>query len=397
VVLQRFAIPFGSGQVPVVLPIGLAVVVWALKRGLLEDDRLQVQLYLVAVMVCVAVTCVHAWEGTTWSQLSLIYLVLTYLPFAFRLKHSDSTAFEKGLRLFVSLMTVLAVLGILQMLAQLAGWHYRDPLASLPQSFLLQGYNTNIPIRYAASTYKANGFLFLEPSFFSQFVALALVAQGYLARRVRRAVLFAAALACAFSGTGIILAAVGFALVWMRDDVNRTRFVAAMVVIVAAVAVSPVGAVFSDRVHEFSTANTSAQSRFVTPYRLAADSARSGGSAFFFGNGPGSAERKVLSVATETGNRPVFPATAKLVYEYGAVAACVFLLFVFGVTLRAPPSRRLAAVLLVMYLTLSGSLLQPATVFLLYTFTALFAAHDQRSPAVEPAGRAMAGRRRLRV
>ena len=39
VMLQRIAVPFGSGQVPIVLPIGLVAVAWALRRELLVEDR----------------------------------------------------------------------------------------------------------------------------------------------------------------------------------------------------------------------------------------------------------------------------------------------------------------------------------------------------------------------
>lgn len=380
VVLQRIAVPVGSGQVPIVLPIGLIAIAWALRRGLVVEDRFHLQLYVIAVMVCVVATCVNAWSGGSWSQLSLVYLVLTYLPFVFRLRQRDHCTFERGLRLFVAVMVVFAALGVAETAAQLLGWSYHDLLGSLPSSFLLRNYNTNFPMTYGSHFYKANGFVFLEPSFFSQFVALALIVQGYLGRSTSRTLLFGTALVCAFSGTGLILAAAGMALVWARKSTSTSRLVLPIVALVAAVAVSPLGGFFTNRLHEFSTAGSSAQSRFVTPYRLATDSATSDGSAFFFGHGPGSAERRVQVVVTETGAVPIFPVAAKLVYEYGVPAMCVFMAFVFGATLLRPPSRRLAAVLLVMYLTLSGSLLQPATVFLLYTLTALFGSADEHQP-----------------
>jgi len=330
-------------------------------------------------MACVAASCLAAWAGAQWSQLSLAYLVVIYLPFAFRLSRPDHDVLKMGLTLFVSVMTVCAVLGIVQVGAQAIGWSYHDPFAVLPSSFVLHDYNSVAPIRYGSNFYRANGFVFLEPSFFSQFLALALVAQVYLGRRsLATTLLFGVALVAAFSGTGIILAAAGMTLVGMQRRTQLTRLALPILAVVIAVAVSPLGSFFTTRMHEFSTAHSSAQSRFVTPYQLARDSLSTDGAALLRGNGPGSAERLAKSVAGETGLKPVFPVAPKLAYEYGAPAMCIFLLFVFSTALGRPPSRPLAAVLLVMYVTLQGSLLQPTTVFLLYIFTALFAAEGTR-------------------
>ena len=386
VLLQRLALPVGEGQVPLVLPVVLVAVVWALNRGVLEEDRLRLQLYLVAMVACATAATIASWRGLAWSPLSLMYLVVTYLPFSFRLRRPCDELYRKTVSFFVNLMTVAAVLGMVQMGVQLLGWVYRDPLDAIPSSFVLQGYNTSYPVVYGSSIFKANGFVFLEPSFYSQFLALALIGHLYLRRRPVAIWLFLAALVASVSGTGVVLAGTGVLVLALARGSRQIGPLLLLGVMAVLVALSPVGSLFTSRIAEFSTDKTSADSRFIAPYRLASATLSSDPATLLAGTGPGGAERLSRQVKERTGVTAVFPVVPKLAVEYGVPATAVFLLFVFVAVLRRIVSLPLSLAVLVMYLTLSGSLLQPATVFMLLVFASLFAADHVR------AGHGMTGR-----
>ncbi len=390
VVLQRFALPFGDGQVPLVLPVVLVAVVWAVGRGVLEEDRLRLQLYLAAMLACGTAATIASWRGLAWSPLSLIYLFVTYLPFSFRLRRASPELHREAVSFFVKLMTAAAVLGIVQMGAQLLGWAYHDPFEAIPSSFVLQGYNTSYSVVYGSPIFKANGFLFLEPSFYSQFLALALIGHLYLRRRPVAAGLFLAALLASVSGTGVVLAASGSVLLGLTRHGRQIWPLLSIGVMAVIVALSPIGTLFTSRIAEFSTGKSSADGRFVAPYRLASATLFTSPATLLTGNGPGSAERLAREVEERTGLTPVFPVVPKLAVEYGEPAAAGFLLFVLVAVLRRVPSVPLSLAVLVMYLTLSGSLLQPATVFLMLVFTTLFAS-DHGQAARDPSAEDMSG------
>ena len=78
-----------------------------------------------------------------------------------------------------------------------------------------------------------------------------------------------------------------------------------------------------------------------------------------------------------------YPALPKFIVEYGVPTALVFLAFVLTVLLRNVPSPTLGLMAATVYFVLSGSLLQPQTVYLCWLLTGLFAA----ARAGEVAGR----------
>lgn len=375
VLLQRFAVPFGNGQLPLVLPLVLVLLAWSLQRGVLVQEPLRLQLCLVALTWCAGMAAVASWRGLDWSPLSIIYLVLTYLPFALRLRQADRGAFEDGLRFFLALMTVAAVVGIAQIGTQLIGWEYRDLFSVLPESFVLQGYNTSYPVVYGSSIFKANGTWFLEPSFYSQFLGLAIVVHLHLRRRSVALYLYVVALVAAISGTGILLVIAGtLALAASRLDKHFLRLMAMLVAGGVAVALSPVGSIFASRLEESASGRRSAEGRFSAPYELTASRLSDDAIAVLSGKGPGAAERLSRQVEEESGLTAVFPVVPKLALEYGLPAVALFLWFVLTSTLVSAPSLPLSVSVLVMYLTLSGSLLQPVTVYTLFAFTSLFSA-----------------------
>ncbi len=381
IALQRVALPFGGGQVPIVLPVVVALVARGVHRGILEAEPARRQWFLAALVTCAAATTIVCWRRLPWSPLSIIYLALTYAPFMFRLRRPTTEQYHAALSLFLGLMTVAAVIGIGQIALQFVGVPFVDPFAALPSALVLHGYHTSYPVIYGSSIFKANGIFFLEPSFYSQFLALALVVHIHLRRRGLRGYLLMAGIIASVSGTGIILALSGILVLGLTERRRQVvRMAGGILVVAFLVAVSPAGSVFTSRIDESSSSTSSANGRFSVPYTVTASKLSSDPATLLSGEGPGDAERTSRQME-ETGVTAVFPVVPKVALEYGVPAVVIFVAFFVTSTLRGAPSTSLALTALVMYFALSGSLLQPVTVYTVYALTSLFASDGGRSPA----------------
>lgn len=380
IILQRLALPFAGGQIPIVLPVVLVAVVYGVHRRVLDAEPMRRQLYLVALLGCAAATTVASWRGIAWSPLSIIYLAVTYIPFTFRLRKPTIEGYEAGLALFLRLMKVASVVGLVQIGTQLVGVAYTDVFSVLPRAFVLQGYHTSYPVVYGSSIFKANGVVFLEPSFFSQFLALALVIHIHLRRRGAGAYVLMAGIVASVSGTGIILAITGILALGV---IERRRQVARMaggaLAVAFLVAISPVGSIFTSRIDESASSTSSAQGRFSVPYSVSSSRLAADPVTLLTGRGPGAAERISKQLEESAGVTAVFPVIPKVALEYGLPALVIFLAFILTSSLRYVPSHPLALTGLVMYFALSGSLLQPVTVYTVYALTSLFAVDRRRT------------------
>jgi hypothetical protein len=69
-----------------------------------------------------------------------------------------------------------------------------------------------------------------------------------------------------------------------------------------------------------------------------------------------------------------YPVVPKLAAEYGVIATLIFCWFILVSLISGTPSATMAAIVLALYFTLSGSLLQPHTVLIAYILTSLFSA-----------------------
>jgi hypothetical protein len=292
------------------------------------------------------------------------------------------------LEFFNRLMVVLAIVALVQWGAQLVGWRYEDPLASLPDTLLLHTYNTFYPIYYGSEIMKTNAVVFLEPSFCSQYLALAVVIQLLLGGKRWRLALYLGAILTTLSGTGLLLLALGVSVLIIR---RGGRWAVQTVIIVGAaivaVSLTPVAAIIGPRLSETTQTNSSGNARFVAPYIQVADALSSNFSALMFGRGPGAVSRSTGNVVFNPYGLEInYPVVPKLAAEYGLIAAIVFAWFILPAIAGRPRSPTLAAVLLLLYLALSGSLLQPATVYTCLVFGAFFRRPVGRRTEVLPPG-----------
>jgi hypothetical protein len=395
-VLQRFAVP-GIGTA-LCLPVVLAVVGYLGLGGALVEDRQRTRLYLLAAGGCCAAALLSALhfasEASDWSLNSVALLVVLYAPFCLRLRPEHRHLYRPVLEFFNAVMAVLACVAVAQWLAQLAGWTYRDPLDALPEPLLLQGYNTTYPIQYGSPIMKANAVVFLEPSFCSQFLAVALIVQVLLGGRRWRLPLYAAGLLATVAGTGLVLAGVGLAALAVRRGLAWTVRVLLVLLLLGAVLQGTLpGRILAGRATERTEQDSSTQARFVTPYVLVADGLARDTATLLVGRGPGvvskTAGARYFNAEGIDANYPVVP---KLAAEYGAVAATLFVVFMVVALTRGTPSATVSAMMLAVYFFLSGSLLQPHTVLAAWLFTSLFAIRPRAGPG-EPEPRRSAPER----
>jgi hypothetical protein len=259
------------------------------------------------------------------------------------------------LGLFQRIMALCSICGIGQFLAQLvvgSGWMF--PFERLlPPSLLVPGFNLQIPIGAGLSLFKSNGLWFLEPSIFSQFVAIAIIIELAHFRRPVYLAIFGGAYLTSFSGTGIIL--LGAASVLFM--IARRQILPILLLGVAAAFIYflrdvPPFSMFAARVGEFANPQSSGSMRFLAPYWFIHDMLAGRPFVILFGYGPGSWK--------DLGDMLDYPVLdtgwLKLLAEYGLVGATTFFAFYGYALFHRTPDRLLSFACLIQFLFLGGYL-----------------------------------------
>jgi hypothetical protein len=375
VLLQRLVVPLGGTEpIPVTLPLAYAAVALLLITGQVVVDRFRMELFLLAATLCVAAAVLAALRGSVLSAPSLVLLIALYTLWTLRAHTADVSALRWVANGFVTLMLLLSLVGVGQLVTQLLGlWVYEDYLGTLlPPDLTTHAYNTTIPLVFGSTTFKGNAFVFLEPSFLSQFAALGAIVALVLRAPAWKLVILVAGVFSAVSGTGVILLAVGAILVLVRArNLVRPVHVGALAITAAVILLSPVTQLLLARVSEPSSPGSSGYLRFVQPYTevgnaLAADPLR-----YVIGAGPGAVER-LLPAARGGQEAVVYGIVPKLLFEYGLVAGGLFMLFIVLALLDRAAWRVVPGTVLVMLFFLSGSLLQPHTVIVGWLLTSFW-------------------------
>ena len=395
-VLQRFALPVGP-LLSVSVVVTLAGLGYLLYHGDAVENPAATRAFVLATAACCLTAGVVLVRERTGSLTSLIYLLLTWIAFCFRLHPARHGLYSRVLDRFEKIMVAFAVIGVLQTITQALGvWTYQDfILQVVPEQFLFTGYNTSYPVQYGSPIIKANGFVFLEPSVYAQFLAMALLSTLVRRARAIRTVLLAAALVCTISGTGLLFAVFGIVVLAVRRGGAWTARIVVGAVVIAAVALStPFGQIFLKRSTEASNTNSSGSLRFVQPYQRILDSWNADPVAALVGKGPGVADALAAEIFERTGLPINFSGVAKLIFEYGLPAAVLFGAFVALAIVRRAPAPTLALSGVFANAVLTGSLLQPQVLYLMVPLCSLFiglpferrvdAQHRRHGPGTRP-------------
>lgn len=367
ILTQRLALPTPAGQLPLVLVGGLALITLGLRTQVLSLHRGRFRLFLLMAAATSLVTFVAAVRGLPLSLTSFMFLLLIYACGTVVLTEASGRDFTLFLQLFVKLMTFFAALGAGLFAAQWAGLEYRDWLGSVvPESLLLQGFHTTNPLVFGSDIFKANGVLFLEPSFFSLFSGLAVAAALYLGLGPVYLGILLLGLVSSLSGNGFVVAGAAVLTLVIQGKWTRLRPIALPGAIAALIAwVTGLGSLILSRVTEVSDDQASASLRFVQPYGLFSEQLSGSLSTVLYGRGPGAAD--ALAVATRQSDL-LAPVVPKVIYEYGVIAGVVILVLIWRQFLHRPPTWTLATGLGLVYWVVNASLLVPLiplTMFLL--------------------------------
>src|SRR5271170_2376078 len=204
--LSKFAFPpFGAMGIGISLFLVLAALMLGAYADCVRIDPRRLTLF--ALMIC-CLGLMQIFQPGAFSPTSLLLLVAVHLPYVFTVPHSNDS--ERIIKFFIQIVTVFALLGIAQYVLQfVVNVRYLFPIENfVPDTFIVQHFNHQAATEYGSHEYRANGVFLLEPSFFSQLLAVAIIAELGTLGRVSRLAIFGFALLVSYSGTGIAVLAI---------------------------------------------------------------------------------------------------------------------------------------------------------------------------------------------
>ena len=355
-VLQRFGLQIGTSYLSIVGPIGLMLAAYGIiQHGLvISRGRMMVFIGLLAwIMIGGAIRSAFPQNfGTPTSWMSLVqFMALSSFGVLVFAEPVDERKFFK---LINAILLALAIAGIVEFLLQFVGVRLFSFKSFVPANLLFESiYNTVIPI--GTSGYlKSNGLVLVEPSVFSQFMALAIIIEMLMFRRLFYLSAFAVALMCSISGTGwvMILSFVLTASFSLGVRGLVLSFVTAAVgfLAIAALAVLfPSGFdVFLSRTTEIYQIGSSGHDRFVTPWLLASYVFSRAPWAALYGLGAGVSEHLAMRPGFNYNLNP----PTKIAIEFGIPAFALY--FLFLVAARRTSTQKALLVPILVLLLLDG-------------------------------------------
>ena len=268
-------------------------------------------------------------------EIVILYALLLFEP---------SRRFSSGqvLPVFVFWARVIAALALLQYAAQFAGvrvFSFARLVPALKPVLTESGFNVMTPIKYGSSIYRSNGGVLLEPSILSQVMALAVIVDFMVLRRVLWVPLYAAATLAAFAGTGPLVLVLTLALsgLFKPKDLPRTVAIVMGLALVTAVAAVVFPSQFATLAGRANTADPSTQARYGA--QLLVLNTIIGDARLLLGFGPGAADGFV-----QLGS---MSAALKLLFDYGLIGLTAFFTYIVAAFLRKDaPALTIGALLL---------------------------------------------------
>jgi hypothetical protein len=331
--ISKFAVPpFGKQGIGISLFVVLAAVIAGTVGGGMRIEPRRLTLYFILVG---SLGLIQILQPEAFSPLSLLLLVAVHLPYVVTVPHSDR---DRIVELFLGIATILALLGIAQYGLQFfVNPSLLFPIENfVPDSFIVQHFNHQAAMEYGSHEFRANGVFMLEPSFFSQLLAVAIVAELCTRGRMTRLAIFGLALIASYSGTGIAVLAICLPLCLVaqrRWGLLLTGVVALFAIVLVHEYVHEIRIL--SRVSEFNNTHSSGYSRFVGGFYLFEQFLWHEPWRALFGYGAGA----FTNYASRAGNGGDEMALFKIVLEFGLVGAVVYFGFLFCCLFYSPAPR----------------------------------------------------------
>ncbi len=337
--LSKFTVPpLGEQGIDLSLLFLLAALLVGSVGGCIRFEPRRLTLY---VMLMGILGIMQMLQPDLFSFSSMLLLVALHLPYVFTVPQDDDGG--RIVKFFLAIVTIFACCGIAQFALQsIVNARYLFPIENfVPGAFIVQHFNKQAALAYGSELYRANGVFLLEPSFFSQVLAVAIVAELCTLARVTRLAVFGAALVVSYSGTGMLV----LAICLPAYIVTRRRWglllLGASVLVVMVPLLEHFHAVrLLSRIGELGSAHSSGFARFVGGFVLFDQFLWSDPWRTLFGYGAGA----FSTYASHTHYAVAEMALFKIVFEFGLIGALAYFGFLFFCLLssRTPPLLTLA-------------------------------------------------------
>jgi hypothetical protein len=271
---------------------------------------------------------IQIFQPNSFSTSSLLLLVAVHLPYVFAIPGSDDQ--DRIVKFFLGIVAIFAWCGIAQSCLQyFVNPNFLFPIENFtPSGFIVQQFHTQANMGYGSHEFRANGVFLLEPSFFSQVLAVAIVAELCTFGRLGRIGLYGVALIVSYSGTGLIVLAVclPLCLVAQRRWGLLVLGLLALAMLIGFQLYSHGHGLLS-RVGEFDSEQSSAYMRFVGGFGLFDKFLWGDPWRALFGYGAGSYASYAAGVHDYAAAEM---ALFKIVFEFGVVGAIAYFGFLFS-------------------------------------------------------------------
>jgi hypothetical protein len=329
---SKFGIP---GFAELSIGIGIPVTMAALGIGVLNDcirlDPRRLGFYCLTLAVLVLPQLLQA---GTYSIQSLLMLAVLHIPYAMVVTRGHELV-PRVLKFFLHIATLLSVLAIAQYFLQgFIDQALLYPIDNLvPQQFVVQGFNSQGTISYGSTQVRATGMFMLEPSFLTQFLAVAIIAETLTSSRLWRLGLYAMGILVAHAGTGMLILAIVMPFV----VITRRRWDLLLIGAVGIVLVFAFGEalnldMITNRAGEFNDPNSSGFARFVGGFYMFEEMLWPNLVRALFGYGAGSFLEYTHLFSIEVADMPM----TKMIFEFGLVGAAVYFTFIASCLFSSP-------------------------------------------------------------
>lgn len=372
-VFSRFGLTLGTASVngSLIVMYGLLAVAWASGRLGMATDRLLLYLALFAVAGTTTAVNMSLGVSSDTSLTSVLLLILVHLPLIAMLRPGPGPLVDSAWlqKVFADVALACAVAGIVQFMAQFvikAPWLFNPDLLIPEVLRSTGGYNVVIAVE---SKLKSNGFFFKEPSLFSLTIAFGMLLEIAVFRRWWRLGVLAVAMFISYSGSGLLVLAVGLLFPLRLQTFVRLGAIALVGALAAFALWDVLNLGFTlRRLEEFTIPTASAYHRYVAPVRLIGDFIAGEPWSFWIGYGPGS--------ITRIGTNPFYdfhhPTWAKALFEYGVLGLAALVGLAWACLRQAPVPMQVRAAVLFCWIGAGGFLLTPEFSYLLLVFGRLF-------------------------
>ena len=344
--LSKFGIP---GYANIGIGIAMPLLMLALGFGML-DNRVRIEpkrlgFYCITLAVLILPQLLQA---GTFSLNSLMMLALLHIPYVLVVVRGDELA-PKVLTFFLAIARLLAVLALVQYFLQgFVDKAFLYPIDNLiPPEFVVQGFNAQGTINYGSTQIRATGMFMLEPSFLTQFLAVAIVAESVTTRKLWPLALYAAGILVAHAGTGLLILLICMPFVVF---IHR-RWDLLILGILGAAAILVFGELFNldfitNRTSEFNDPNSSGFARFVGGFYMFDQMLWPNFTRALFGYGAGAFMDYVHLFNVEVADMPM----TKMIFEFGLVGAFTYFAFIASSLFASPLPRMLSLAIALTFL-----------------------------------------------